>query len=274
MDYEQWTAALRKSFVDFVQQLADYLPSLIGAVVLTLVGWMLARLLRALIVRLVRRLDWLLGSRVVEGALRRLGVERSASEVMGGIVFWAVFLFFITAATETLGLPVIATWIGGLSYYLPRVLVGLLIVFVGLLAGNLAGDATRKAAAAAGSAYAALLGQAAELVVVLIAVVTAVEQLGIDTAFLTATITIVIGAVIGGAALAFGLGARAHVGNLIAAHYLRQVYAAGQTVRVAGVQGKIAEIMTTAVILETAEGRVLVPAEEFSEKVSVLVTGS
>ena len=204
--------------------------------------------------------------------IKCFGVQRPASEIVGSLVFWTVLLFFITAATETLGLPVIATWIAARSYYLPRVLVGLLLLLAGLLAGNLAGEAIQRAAAAVGVAQAALLGQAAQLAILLIAIVTAVEQLGIDTAFLTATITIVIGAIVGGAALAFGLGARNHVGNLIAAHYLRQVYRAGQTIRVAGVEGTLAEISQTAAVIESAEGRVLVPAREFSETVSVLVT--
>jgi hypothetical protein len=272
VNYSQWGEALRGGLVELVRKLVEYLPGLLGALALLLGGWILARLLRRLIVSLASRFGWLLESRFAGRAMKRLGVERRASEVVGSIVFWAVLLVFIMAATETLGVPVIATWIGGLSYYLPRMIAGLLILFAGLLAGNLAGEAIRRAAQAAGFAQAALLGQAARLAILLIAVVTAVEQLGIDTAFLTATIAILFGAIVGGAALAFGLGARAHVGNLIAAHYLRQVYREGQTIRVAEVEGRLAEIIPTAAVIETDEGRVLVPAGEFSENVSVLVT--
>ena len=268
MDYAQWVAALRSSLDRSIERAADHLPSVLGALALLLLGWILARVFRALTRRLIRGLDWLLGSRTVRGALDRIGVERPASEVVSALVFWVVFLFFLTAATETLGLPVIATWIGGLSYYLPRVLVGLLILFAGLLAGSLAGEAIRKAAAAAEVAQAPLLGRIGQVVILLIAAVTAVEQLGIDAGFLTATITIVIGTGIGGIALAFALGARDHVRNIIATHYLRQVYGAGQTVKVAGVQGRILEITTTGVILETADGQTWVPADEFVGKVS------
>ncbi len=272
MQYSEWAASLRAGLAEAMQRIMDYLPSLAGALALVLVGWLLAALLRGLTRRLAKRLDWLLSSRIAESARRRLGVERTVAEVMASLVFWAVMLFFITAATETLGLPVIATWIAGLSYYLPRVLVGLLLVFAGLLVSNLAGEAVRRAATSAGVGQAALLGQVAQISILLIALVTAVEQLGIDTRFLTATTTIVIAALVGGAALAFSLGARAHVSNLIAAHYLQQVYRPGQTVRVAGVEGKIEEISQTAAIIATTEGRVLVPAGEFSKTVSTLVT--
>ncbi len=271
MNYSQWVETLTGGLDDLGQKLTDYLPNLLGAAALLLGGWLVARLLRALTRRLARHLDWLLGSRIVESPMHRLGIERPATDVLGSIVFWTVKLLSVTAATEALGLPVIATWIGGLSRYLPRVLIGLLILFAGLLAGSLAGDAIRRAAAATGVAQAPLLGQAAQVAIVLIAIVTAVDQLGIDTVFLTATIAIVLGAVIGGAALAFGLGARTHVGNLIAAHNLRQVYRTGQIVRVAGVEGRLTEIIPTAAVIETDDGRVLVPAGEFSKKVLVLV---
>lgn len=148
-------------------------------------------------------------------------------------MFWVVFLFFLTAATETLGLPVLATWLSGVSRCLPRVLVAVLLVLAGLLAGNLARDAITTAAAAAGVVYGQLLGRVAQVIILLIAVVTGVDQIGIDSKF--RTLTIVIGAITGGTALAFGLGARISVSNIIASHYLRPTYRFGHTVRISDV---------------------------------------
>jgi small-conductance mechanosensitive channel len=218
------------------------------------------------------RLDGLFHSQTRDDFLRRLGVERPASTVIGGIAFWLVFLVFFTAATETLGLPVLATWLSGVSYYLPRILVSALIILAGLFAGNLARDAITATAGAAGLAYSELLGRAVYVIVLLVAIVTGVDQLGIESRFLTLTITVVIAALIGGAALAFGLGSRTTVSNIIAAHYLRQIYRVGQTVRIHDIYGRIAEITPTSVILDGPEGRVLVPAKDFSEVASVLIT--
>lgn len=271
MDYTTWTATLGQSFALIVERVVEHLPNLLGAAALVLLGWGLAHLLRAWITRLLTRVEWLIRSHVIQRALSRVGVERSASEVIGALVFWVIFLLFFTAATEALGLPVLATWLAGVSYYLPRVLVAVLIVLAGLLAGNFARDAIVTASTAARIAYSSLLGRAARLVILLIALVTAVDQIGIESRFLTATITIVIGAVIGGIALAFGLGARTAVSNIIAVHYLRRVYQIGQTVKIGTVQGKIIEVTATAVLLETADGQVLIPGKEFSESVSVLM---
>jgi small-conductance mechanosensitive channel len=273
MDYPEWIQPLSNSLNLLAQRIGQQLPNLLGAAVLLLIGWGLAHLLRTWSRRLIGGVDWFVRSPTIDSSLRRIGMDRGASDVISRIIFWVVFLLFFTAATETLGLPVLATWLAGVSYYLPRVLVSVLIVFAGLLAGNLARDAIIGAAGAARLAYGSLLGKAVQSVILLIAIVTAVDQLGIESRFLTATITIVIAAIIGGAALAFGLGSRTAVSNIIAAHYLRQIYRVGHTVRVGAVHGKIVEITPTAVILENSDGRVLVPAKEFSENVSVLTTG-
>jgi small-conductance mechanosensitive channel len=178
---------------------------------------------------------------------------------------------FFTAATETLGLPVVATWLGGVSTYLPRVLVAVLILLAGFLAGNLARDAITAAATAANINYGPLLGRLVYVAILLIAAVTGIDQVGIESRFLTATITIVISSVVGAAALAFGLGAKTAVSNIIASHYLRQIYRTGHLVKVGEVQGKITEITNTVVILESPHGRLAVPAKEFSESVSILL---
>ena len=271
MDYVRWVEALDRSFNLFIQRIGEHFPNILGSILLVLAGWFLARLLRAAIIRLSGRLDGLFRSQARDDFLRRLGVERPASTVIGGIVFWLVFLVFFTAATETLGLPVLATWLSGVSYYLPRILVAALIILAGLLAANLARDAIAATAGAAGLAYSGLLGRAVYVIILLVAIVTGVDQLGVESRFLTLTITVVIAALIGGAALAFGLGSRTTVSNIIAAHYLRQIYRVGQTVRIRDVYGRIAEITPTAVILDGPEGRVLVPAKDFSEVASVLI---
>ena len=217
----------------------------------------LARLLRAWSVRLIGSLGWLSRGQAIQNALKRIGIDRPASEVIGNIVFWVVLLLFFTAATETLGLPVLANWLGGVSYYLPRVLVAVLIV---------------AAAGAGGFSYGSLLGGTAQVAILLIAVMTGVDQMGIESRFLALTITIVVGAVIGGAALAFGLGSQTTVSNIIASHYLRQIFMVGHIVKINGVNGKIVDFTPTSVILESPDGRVVVPAKAFSESVSVLVT--
>lgn len=271
MDYERWVQTLNESMSLLVQKVSGYLPNILGAIALLIGGWLLARVLRFACARLISGLDSLLRRHGMELLLIRVGWERPASELIGSIVYWLVFLVFFAAATETLGLPVVATWLGGVSTYLPRVLVAGLILLAGFLAGKIARDALGTAATAAGIAYGALLGRVVYISIILIAMITGIDQIGIESRFLTMTIAIVIGSLVGAAALAFGLGARTAVSNIIACHYLRQIYRVGHTIRIGEAQGKISEITNTAVIVENADDRLVVPAKDFSEKISILL---
>lgn len=271
MDYQSWTQALNQAMQLLVQKTSGHVPNILGAIALLIGGWILARILRFACVRLIGGLDGLLRRHGMERLLIRIGLARPASELIGSILYWLVLLVFFTAATEILGLPVVATWLGGVSTYLPRILVAILMLLGGFLAGSLARDAVASAAAAAGIAYSVVLGRVVYAAIVLVAVVTGIDQIGIESRFLTMTIAIVIGSLVGAAALAFGLGARTAVSNIIASHYLRQIYREGHTIRIGEAQGKISEITNTVVILENSNERLVVPAKEFSEKMSVLL---
>ena len=76
-----------------------------------------------------------------------------------------------------------------------------------------------------------------------------------------------------GFALAFGLGARTLVSNLIAAHHLRDVLEPGQEIRIGDWEGTVLEVAATAVILDTESGRVSVPAKLYQEQAVVLLLG-
>jgi hypothetical protein len=101
-------------------------------------------------------------------------------------------------------------------------------------------------------------------------IVTAIDALGIDTQLLNSTIVILLAGLIGGAALSFGLGSRNAVANLIAAHYLSPVVRIGMMVKVGETQGTIVAVTPISVVVETREGRVIIPASQFSEATAVL----
>ena len=94
-----------------------------------------------------------------------------------------------------------------------------------------------------------------------------------DITLLTAILSVTTAAVLGAFALAFGLGARTAVSNIIGAHYLRQTFETGHVVRFGAVEGTVTAITSTAVVLRIPEGQVIIPAKQFSESISVLVTG-
>lgn len=269
--YSEWTGLLQNSFADFIRTLGAYLPTLIGAALLLIVGWLLAWILRSTILRLGSGLDRLAQRAGLESS--RLRLRWPVSRITAGVVFWLVILFFVTAAAESLGLPGLADWLGRIMAYLPLLLAGVVIVAGGYLLSTLAGEAVTATATSAGVQHPTLLGMAVRVVVLTLAVLLGISQLGLDISLLVSIVNISVAALLGGAALAFGLGARSAVSNIIASHYLRRAYRIGQRIRIGGLEGEILDITATAVVLETAEGRALVPAAQFNESTSQLLSG-
>ena len=272
--FSHWRDALAGVFDQTAERLAQYLPNLLGAFLLLLVGWIVAHLLRAAAVRLT-----LLGER----ALARMSSARSASstrlpgasaKILGSVVFWVVLLFFVAATTQVLGLQTFSAWLARVADYLPTVLAGALIIIAGIMVSRLARDVVEAAAARASERQRALMGRVVQAAILVTAILVGAEQVGIRVTFLVILAAAAGFALVGAVALALSLGARDYVANLIGAHYLRQRYSVGQHVRVAGYDGRILELTDTAVVLETAEGRASLPAKVFNEQPIVLLVGS
>ena len=269
--YQNWIAALSDTFNRFLATSASFVPSLVGAVVLLVAGWVLAWLVRALIVRVAARLDgWI--SPVRDRAMQAgIQLRWSISTIIAQFVYWLIILFFITAAAAVLRLPGLVDWLDRLIQYVPAIFAAALIILLGYLISGVVGRLTAAAASSAGYARAEFLGRVAGGLTLTFAVILGVGQLGLDITLLENLVSIAAAALLGGAALAFGIGAGTAVGNIMAAHYVHRVYSVGQAVRVGEFEGRILEFTPTAVILETAQGRVMVPAKLFNEAASLLI---
>ena len=272
MDYSELVAGVRESFAGLLAWLRVQQPRLAGAAGLLVVGWLLALLMRMLASRLIAALGRMVPHRMLRRGLPQLTIERQVSDIIGLVVFWAVLLFFLAAAADTLGIPVLSTSLVGFGFYLPRLIGAVLIAVFGLVLGNLAREAVTAAASAAGAPFAAAVGQIIRAAILIAAGLIAVAELGIDITLLTAVLSVTLLAVLGAFSLAFGLGARTAVSNIIGAHYLRQIYKVGEEVRFGEIEGTIMNITAVAVIVRVSDGEMVIPAKQFSETASMLKT--
>jgi small-conductance mechanosensitive channel len=247
--------------------LAALLPQLLAALALLLLGWLLARVLRAATRRGALLLDALL-ARTLKGTRLRLG--RSA-KLLGNVVYWVVLLFFVTAATHTLGLQTFTDWLARLLDHLPALAAGLLIVVAGYLASGFVGELVRATASGLAPAQRTALARVAQGATLVMALLVGADQIGVKFTRIAILAAVLVATVMGGVTLAVSLGARSYVANLIGAFYLRQAVRIGQRVRVAGHEGRIVDVTITSLVLETADGRVLLPAQLYHDQAIVLM---
>lgn len=259
---------------DVTTRLQGFLPELLAAAVLVFVGWLLALVLRFLAGRLLTGVvERARRSSDFKDAVDDSGVRSSIPRIVAGFVFWVIWLFFISAAIESLGFTVVTDVLNQVAYYLPNVLAAIVIVLTGIIVARLVRRAATAGARSAGVLNAERVGRAAQMLALVVAMVVALDQIGIDAQLLVILLTVVTAATFGSAGLAFGMGARTTVGNIIASHYIAQTYRVGQTIRIGDIEGEIIQTTPTAVLLATQGGRMLIPSRRFSEEPSLLVTG-
>ena len=267
-----WAEQITQSFVTSVSDVVAFFPTILEALLLLLLGFLLARIVGALTTRFLQfiGLDRLLGRTAIQTLLERSGTKKRVSEIVGITGFWVILLLFLISASRTAGLAIVSEGLTSLAYYIPKVGIAILILVLGLMAANFVRELILLACSTAGIVQGAIVAQAFYVAGILLVVVTAINELGIDTSLLNNTIILLVAGLIAGAALSFGLGSRSAVSNLIAAHYLRTVVRVGLNVRMGNIHGTVVAMTPVSVVLETNEGRVVIPASQFNETTAVI----
>lgn len=273
VELQEWTATLTESVSRVAVQILEYLPAVLGAVVLLLVGWGVAQLLRIATRKIAEKTVLRLAhTSPMDTRVQQPLSYGAAPTVASRIVFWVVLLFFVLAAAEVLELELISALLSGITAYIPRLLAGLLILFLGLWFAEVTRAVLSRASKKVGIEQSDVLGRLGQVLVLLVVFSVAAGQIGIDNTLLVALVAIFFGVMLGAVALAFSFGAKTLIANLLAAQSIAQTYTTGDTIRIGDTEGRILRITRTSLILETQEGQVLIPAKRFSEQVSVQIS--
>ncbi|MFC1585733.1 hypothetical protein ACFL5V_09320 [Fibrobacterota bacterium] len=253
---------------EFLTLLQAYLPRIFTALVLLLLGWAVSYVLKTIVYRVTRRFEKI---KNLESKLEESKIQDFTPKAAAALAFWFSFVLFIASAGHVLGLPVVTGSLNRLAAYLPHLLVAVLVVAVGIVLGNLVRTVVNKSARNAGISHALVLGESARITLLVISIMIALGQAGIESTVLVVTFGLVLGGTIGASALAFGIGAKTLVSNLIAGRNVSGSYSNGQRIKVGPYQGRIVQITSSAVILETADGRTQIPASMFDDEAVVLL---
>lgn len=271
-DPQFWANLWEETLVTFVA----WLPNLLGALVLLIIGWLVARLVRFIIGGLLRRMrvDMLTERVGISRLLSRAGLEPSASNLLARLAYWLILFVFVLAAAESLGLIGIAEMLNRLVAYLPNVLAAALILLLGSLIAQIVGDALGKMTAQAGVTDGLVLGQVVRYTLLIFAIILSLDQLGIQTSLLTIVASTLVIAVALALALAFGFGSRDLARNIMAGFHARESFEEGQKLSIRSYSGQLLKIGTVKSEIKTGKGLVSLPNSVLmEEEVTVLEPG-
>lgn len=194
----------------FLVQVGAYLPRLAVAVVVLVAGWLIAKAIRFAAVKALRALNFhVLTERAgIDAFLQQGGTERDTTDVFGAVIYWVVVLVALVIAFNGLGLTHVTELLTRVLLFLPKLLVGLLVLIFGAYFGRFVGNAVQTYFRNVGVSDADLLGRIAQYAIVVFVVLIAVDQLDIGGDLVQNTFLILLAGVVLALALAFGLGGR------------------------------------------------------------------
>jgi len=254
----EWSQSLLAAMSALWAPIAAFIPRLFGALLVVAIGFVVAKLLDALLSKGLAKigLDRLVAGTGTTKLLGRAGIRAPISTLIGRVVYWFVLLIFLVSAAESLGLARVSATLDMLALYVPKVFGAGLILLAGVLLAQLVSGLVRGAAEGVGLEYASGLGRIAQGLVIIISISVAIGQLEVKTELLNYVIAIALISVGLAVALALGLGSRELVSQILAGIYVRELYEVGQRVRLDGLdlEGEIEEIGTAKTQLLTDAG--------------------
>lgn len=194
----------------FVARVATFLPSLLGALLILLVGWVVAKFVRLLVFRflLAVRLDLASEKAGIDDVLIRADIRQSPAELVAVLVQWLVMLIVLMTAVNTVGLSSVSDLLNQILLYIPKVIAAVIALILGLFFANLLAGIIKTAAANAGLIEAEALSSLSRYAIIAFTVAVTLEELGIAAELVRSAFVILFGAVALAAALAFGLGCK------------------------------------------------------------------
>ncbi len=266
--------SLKKTVLDVLTSLSDsfaaFLPRAVTALIIFLIGLVVAKLVARLIRTSFERLkvDDLLEKVGMTDILQKFGMREAPGFLLSRLVFYLLLLLFTQSAAQAVGLTAVDNSISAFFSYLPHFLAAAIVLFIGMLVAQFAGGAVTRSARDSGIDFAHILGRIVSSLIIFMAGLMAVTQLKIDAEIVHSVVLILLAGATLALALTFGLGTREITRNLVAGFYARKLFAVGESIEVQGVRGSLSGVTPLLVVIETANGLTTLPNAIFLEDVT------
>ncbi len=208
--FQQWLNVFIGSLQQLWGAIVSKLPGVLAAMLLLLIGMVVARGARASVVKFFKfaHVDEYTERIKLNELLSHLGFGRSPAYIVGFLVYWLLILVFLVSAADAVQLTVVSQLLERFVLFIPKIVGAVLVLAGGLLVGHFMSEIVQNAATANEIQGGVVLSKVAKLVVMVFASIMALEQVGLSTAIIASSVQIIMGTIGLGFAIAFGLGGR------------------------------------------------------------------
>ena len=249
-------------------QLLNTLPALAKALVVFIVGYILAKLLYQLIRRLVAASGFdRLSEKVMDIELfRKFNIKLVPSRVLATIVYYFVLIIFTMAAVDALGMDKLSDIMAQLVAYLPNAVTAFIVLIGGIFLADRIKRVVVSTCRSLGIPSGNLIGNAVFYFILLNIVLIALKQAQLQTDFMESNISIILAGVAGAFAIGYGMASRHIMGNILASFYNRNQLQVGDEISIGERRGEIIQLNNVSITLRGEESEFTIPFSKLSSE--------
>lgn len=217
MLFESWIDVTAGALQALWEGFILFIPSLVGAVVILIIGWLVAIAFDKIISKVIDiiKIDMLLDKLGVGKLVSKAGLKLNTGKFLGFVAKWFVIVVVLMAAADVLGLGAINFFLQAVLAYLPNIVAAVVILLITVWAADFLEKLVKAGVAATTEVKSGLMGVVTRWTVLIFGLLAALNQLGIAPMFIQSLITGIIAMLAIAGGLAFGLGGKDHASELI-----------------------------------------------------------
>ena len=263
----EWNEGIKKSLSSMTDELAGVIPNILGAVVIIILGWLVTKIVVGIIKKALKlakadKLDDKINEiEIFEGKKLNFNIIKIVSK----FVKWIMYIMIVIIVADVLNLTMISEEIRNILRYLPQLFSALVIFTLGLLLANVIKKGIKSFFESMELSGAKMISQAVFFLLIIFISITALNQAGVNTEIITSNITMIMASFLLAFSIAFGLGAREVVGDLLRTFYARKTYEIGQKIEFQNTVYEVEAVDNISVILKNEQGKLVVPIKDIVE---------
>lgn len=214
---ESWEIAIANSLQNLWIKVIGFTPALFGAIIVFIVGLMIAVSLGVIITKLMQkiRVDKAADEIGLTHLLKRGDINSSISTIVGATVKWFLIVVFLMAATDILNLPQITQFLNQVLLFIPNVIVASMIIAISVIIANFVEHVVVKGGKATNVTHNKFLGKMSRWAILIFGIMAALIQIGIAVSLVETLFTGFIAMISIAGGLAFGLGGKKKAGQVL-----------------------------------------------------------
>jgi len=205
-----WIQLTNKALVDLWFGFINYIPAILGAIIVFLIGWIIAVFIGKLVAEILKRIKFnlIFEQASWKRALEKAEIKVDASSFIGAICKWILVVVFLLAAVEILGLPHFASFLQSLLAYLGNVVIAVVIFVAAVIIADISEKVVRAAVESTKVGYGHISGAIVKWSIWIFAIIAILLQLDVSPLLVQTLVRGFIGLLVIAGGLAFGLGGK------------------------------------------------------------------